>query len=162
MVAALAIAPWSQPLRFRPVPGWHTGASGTFSSSYGPAPGIASPKESTAWAARGVRYVDRRTADPPGATLSRLPARAILVFATIYESGRTSGKRIRLRLARATRSACCDGTYVAGGQYALRGVGPAAAYSVIVRVYFGSTPTRAMRAEAQRALDHLQLPRPRA
>jgi len=106
--------------------------------------------------------VDRRTADPPDATLSRLPARAVLVFATIYESGRTSGKRIRLRLARAHRHACCDGTYVAGGQYALKGVGPAGAYSVILRVYFGSPPTRAMRADAQRAIDHLALPRPRA
>jgi hypothetical protein len=162
MVAALALAPWSQPLRFRPVSGWHTGASGTFNSSYGPAPGVASPKESTAWAARGVRYVDRRTADPPDATLSRLPPRAVLVFATIYESGRGSSKRIRLRLARATRHACCDGTYVRGGMYALRGVGPAAGYSVIVRVYFGSPPTRAMRADAQSAIDHLELPRPRA
>ena len=162
MVAALAIAPWSQPLRFRPVPGWHTGAGGTFSSSYGPAPGVASPKESTAWTARGVRYVDRRSADPPDATLSRLPPRAVLVFATIYESGRRGGKQIRLRLARAHRHACCDGTYVAGGLYALRGVGPAASYSVIVRVYFGSPPTRAMRADAQRAIDHLELPRPRA
>jgi hypothetical protein len=46
--------------------------------------------------------------------------------------------------------------------YALRGVGPAAGYSVIVRVYFGSPPTRAMRADAQSAIDHLELPRPRA
>jgi hypothetical protein len=162
MVAALALAPWSQPLRFRPLRGWHTGASGTFGSSYGPAPGVPSPKESTAWATRGVRYVDRRTADPPSATLSRLPAHAIVVFATIYESGRVTGDRVRLRLARASRRACCDGTYVAGGQYALRGLGRGAAYSVVVRVYFGSAPTRAMRADAQRALDHLELPRPRA
>jgi hypothetical protein len=46
--------------------------------------------------------------------------------------------------------------------YALRGIGPAAAYSVIVRVYFGSPSTRALRAHAQRAIDHLELPRPRA
>ena len=144
------------------MPGWHTGASGTFSSSYGPAPGVASPKESTAWAARGVRYVDRRSADPPDATLSRLPPRAVLVFATIYESGRRGGMQSWLRLARATRHTRCDGTYVAGGMYALRGIGPAAAYSVIVRVYFGSPPTRAMRADAQRAIDHLELPRLRA
>jgi len=162
MVAALAIAPWAQPLRFRPAPGWRTGSSGTFASSYGPAPGIASPKQSTAWMARGVLYRDRRTADPPDATLSRLRPHAILVFATIYESGRVHGRRIELRLARATHSVCCDGTYVAGGQYALRGLGPGAAYSVIVRVYFGAPPTRAMRMQAQRALDHLQLPRPRA
>lgn len=110
---------------------------------------------------RGVRYRDRPTADPPSATLAQLPRRAILVFATIYESGPKTGRRIKLRLGRATRYPCCDGTYVAGGEYALAGLGPAAAYSVIVRVYFGSPPTRSMRAQAQRALDHLKLPRPR-
>jgi hypothetical protein len=161
MVAALAIAPWAQPLWFQPLPGWRAGASGTFDSSYGPTPGVASPKESTAWMTRGVRYRDRRTADPPVATLSHLPRRAILVFATIYESGPSPRRRIELRFDRATRYPCCDGTYVAGGEYALAGAGPAAAYSVIVRVYFGSRPTRPMRAAAQRALDRLVLPCPR-
>ena len=161
LVAALAIAPWAQPLRFRPLSGWHAGASGTFNSTYGPAPGVASPKESTAWIARGVRYRDRPSADPPQATMSQLPPRAVLVFAVIYQSGRKAGRQIELRLERATRYPCCDGTYVAGGEYALAGLGPAAAYSVIVRVYFGSHPTRAMRAQAQRALSHLKLPRPR-
>lgn len=161
IVAALAIAPWSQPLRFLPMPGWRAGANGTFDSSYGPAPGVRSPKQSTAWMARGVRYQDRRTADPPDATLSRLPRGAILVFATIYESGLSTGKRIQLRLDRARRFPCCDGTYVPGGEYALSGLGPGAAYSVVVRVYFGSRPTRSMCAQAQRALDHLALPRRR-
>jgi len=76
MVAALAVAPWAQPLRLRPAPGWRTGSSGTFASSYGPAPGMASPKKSS--------------------------------------------------------------------------------------VYLGAPPTPAMRTLAQRALDHLELPRPRA
>ena len=160
IVAALAIAPWMQPLRFLPLSGWRTGTNGTFDSSYGPAPGSPSPKESTAWMARGVRYRDRRTADPPVATLSRFPHRAILVFATIYESGLQTGSRIPLRLDRARRSPCCDGTFVAGGEYALSGLGPRAAYSVVVRVYFGSRPTPAMRAQAQRALGRLELPRP--
>jgi hypothetical protein len=160
IVAALAIAPWSQPVRFLPLEGWHTGANGTFDSAYGPVPHVSAPKESTAWMARGVRYRDRRTADPPDATLSRLPRGAILVFATIYESGLTAGRRVQLRLDRARRFPCCDGTYVPGGEYALSGVGPGAAYSVIVRVYYGSRPTRAMRGQAQRALDHLVLPRP--
>ncbi len=66
-----------------------------------------------------------------------------------------------MRLDRARRYPCCDGTYVAGGEYALAGAGPAAAYSVIVRVYFGSPPTRALRAQAQRALERLELPLPR-
>jgi hypothetical protein len=160
LVAAMAIAPWTQPLRFQPMSGWHAGASGTFDSSYGPASGIASPKESTAWMTRGVRYRDPRTADPPDLTMSSLSGHAILVFAVVYESGGT-GKAIALRLDRTARYHCCDGTYVPGGEYALAGMGPHAAYSVIVRVYFGSPPTRTMRAQAQRALDHLVLPRPR-
>lgn len=160
LVAVLATAPWMQPLRFRPLSGWHAGANGTFNSSYGPPPDIASPKESTAWMTRGVRYRDRRTADPPDRSISHLSRHAILVFAVAYESGRADS-RIKLRLDRATRYACCDGTYVAGGEYALAGTGPEAAYSVIVRVYFGSPPGRSMRAQAQRALDHLVLPRPK-
>jgi hypothetical protein len=160
LVAAFALAPWAQPLRFQPLTGWHTGASGTFNSSYGPVPGIASPRESTAWMARGVRYRDRPTADPPEATLSQLPPQGIVVFAVVYQSALTES-RVDLRLVRARRYPCCDGTYVAGGEYGLAGGGPAAAYSVIVRVYFGSPPTRSMRAQAQRALDQLELPPPR-
>ena len=161
LVAALAIAPWTQPVRFRPLPGWQTGASRALASSYGPVPGVASPKESTAWIARGVRYRDRPSADPPDATLSHLPRRGIVVFATVYESAGDRGRRIDLRLGRARRYPCCDGTYVAGGEYELAGSGPAAAYSVIVRVYFGSPPTSSMRADAQHAIDELELPVPR-
>jgi len=160
LVAAAALAPWAQPLRFRPLSGWQRGASGTLNSSYGPVPGIDSPKESTAWTARGVRYRDRPTADPPVATLARLPRQGVVVFAVIYQSAQRA-RRIALRLDRAKRYPCCDGTYVAGGEYALAGAGPAAAYSVIVRVYFGSPPTRALRAQAQRALERLELPLPR-
>jgi hypothetical protein len=160
LVAAAALAPWAQPLRFRPLSGWQRGASGTLNSSYGSVPGIDSPKESTAWTARGVRYRDRPTADPPVATLARLPRQGVVVFAVIYQSAQRA-RRIALRLDRAKRYPCCDGTYVAGGEYALAGAGPAAAYSVIVRVYFGSPPTRALRAQAQRALERLELPLPR-
>ena len=161
LVAAAALAPWTQPVRFRPLPGWQRGTSGTFDSSYGPTPGIRSPKESTAWLASGVRYRDRPTADPPDATLSQLPRRGVLVFAVIYQSARTAKRRIVLRLDAARWYPCCDGTSVAGGEYALTGAGPRRAYSVIVRVYFGSAPTPAMRAQAQRALDRLELPLPR-
>jgi len=161
LVAAAALAPWAQPLRFRPLSGWQRGASGTLNSSYGPVPGIDSPKQSTAWTARGVRYRDRPTADPPVATLARLPRQGIVVFAVIYQSAPHRGRRITLRLDRARRYPCCDGTYVAGGEYALAGAGPGAAYSVIVRVYFGSPPTRALRTQAQRALERLELPLPR-
>jgi hypothetical protein len=94
------------------------------------------------------------------ATLARLPRQGVVVFAVIYQSAQRA-RRIALRLDRAKRYPCCDGTYVAGGEYALAGAGPAAAYSVIVRVYFGSPPTRALRAQAQRALERLELPLPR-
>lgn len=161
LLAAVALAPWAQPVRFRPLPGWQRGANGTFNSSYGPAGDIAAPKESTAWMANGVRYRDRRRADPPDATLSRLPPRGIVVFAVVYQTAQNTQRRIVLRLDKARRYPCCDGTYVAGGEFALTGAGPGLAYSVIVRVYFGSIPTRSMRAQAQRALDHLELPSPR-
>ena len=123
--------------------------------------GVASPKESTAWTTQGVRYRDRPTADPPQATLSHLPRGGILVFAVVYQSAQTAVDPIVLRFAEARRYPCCDGTYVAGGEYGLTGSGPAAAYSVIVRIYFGSPPTRAMRTQAQHALDRLKLPSPR-
>jgi hypothetical protein len=161
LLAAAALAPWAQPPRFRPLPGWRTGGSGTVSSVYGPAPGIASPRESTAWIARGVRYRDRPKADPPNATLSQLPPDGIVVFAVIYQSGRSTQRPVDLHLAHAKRHDCCDGTYVAGGEYELAGAGPGTAYSVIVRAYFGSRPTRTIRAEAQHALDRLELPSPR-
>ena len=161
LVAAVALAPWAQPLRFRPFPGWQTGASGTFNSSYGPAAHGAAPKESTAWMTRGARYRDGPRADPPDATLPQLPRDGIVVFAVVYQSAHNAERRIDLRLDNATHYPCCDGTYVAGGEFGLTGAGPAAAYSVIVRVYFGSPPTRSMRVQAQRALDHLTLPLPR-
>jgi hypothetical protein len=161
LLAAAALAPWAHPVRFRPLQGWTQGASGTVDSSYGPAGAVESPKESAAWTARGVRYRDRPTADPPNATLAQFPPGGILVFAVIYQSGQSAGRRIVLRLDRAKRYPCCDGTYVAGGEYGLVGAGPGAAYSVIVRVYFASPPTRAMRAQAQHALDRLDLPLPR-
>ena len=146
LLAAVALAPWAQPVRFRPLPGWQRGANGTFNSSYGPAGDIAAPKESTAWMANGVRYRDRRRADPPDATLSRLPPRGIVVLAVVYQTAQNMQRRIVLRLDKARRYPCCDGTYVAGGEFALTGAGPGLVYSVIVRVYFGSTPTRSMRA----------------
>jgi hypothetical protein len=161
LIATVVLAPWAQPVRFRPLLGWQNGASGTLASSYGPVNDVASPKESTAWMAKGVGYRDRPTADPPNATLSRLPRRGIVVFAAVYQSVGNTARRVGLDLARARRYPCCDGTYVAGGEYELAGAGPEAAYSVIVRVYFGSPPTRSMRAQAQRALDRLELPLPR-
>lgn len=129
----VALAPWAEAVQFRPLPGWERGAGGTFDSSYGPLGGVA----------------------------SRLPPDGILVFAVVYQA-QSRGRRVALRLDHATRFPCCDGTYVPGGEYALAGTGHGAAYSVIVRVYFGSPPTRSARRQAQRALDRLELPAPRS
>jgi hypothetical protein len=111
--------------------------------------------------ARGVRYRDSPSADPPDATLSLLPRHGIVVFATIFEAAGKTTSLGDVRLDRARRYPYCDGTDVPGGEYELAGAGPDGAYAVIVRVYFGSPPTREMRAQAQRALDRLVLPQPR-
>ncbi len=43
-------------------------------------------------------------------------------------------------------------------EWELYGWGPRHRYSVLVRIYFGSTPTKTMKAQAQRTLDGLRLP----
>jgi len=162
LAAALALAPWTNPLAFRPLPGWQTGASGDRRSLYdGAANGGDEPRESTAWAAKNVRYRDVATADPPNETLSHLPANAVIVWAVIYSPADRGREGIRLELSRAKRFECCEGEYVAGGEYELTGRAPGGAYSAIVRIYFGSPLGKALRAEAQRALDRLVLPPPR-
>jgi hypothetical protein len=159
LLAALALAPWTHPLAFRPLPGWHTGASGTVRSLYDNASRrVPAPKESAAWVATSVRYRDRATEDPPNRTLAHLRRDAVIVWAVIFQAGKVGRKPIRLDLRRARHLACCEGEYVPGGLDELAGVGPGGAYSVLVRVYFGSRPTMARRATAQRALDHLALP----
>lgn len=157
LLAAAALAPWSSPLAFRPRPGWRTGASGNVPSLYGRSP-ARTPKASSAWIARNVRYRDKATADPPNKTLTYLPPGGVIVWAVIYQPASTPLRPIRLDLSKAKRFDCCEGAYVAGGEYELTGSGPGGAYSVIVRVYFGSRPTKALRADAQHALDHLRLP----
>jgi len=160
--AALLSAPWAHPLAFRPLPDWHTGASGNVRSAYvGKRNYASAPKESSAWIATGVRYRDPANADPPNATLKQLSPTGIIVWAVIYENPTASRSRITLDLARARHFACCEGAYVAGGDYELTGSGPSRAYSAIVRIYFGSPPTRTLHIRAQRALDQLRLPGPR-
>lgn len=159
LIAALLLsAPWAHPLVFQPLPGWQTGRSGNVKSAYvGKHKYVPVPLESTAWIATGVRYRDPATADPPNATLRKLPRNGIIVWAVIYEDA-SPDSRIRLDLARARRLPCCEGAYVAGGIYELSGSGPGRAYAVIVRVYFGSRPSRTARARAQHALGQLRLP----
>jgi hypothetical protein len=117
--------------------------------------------ESTAWAAFGVRYRDDATADPPNRTLQHLPRQAVIVWAVIYSPPATGDRPIRLLLRAARHLPCCEAARIAGGEYELTGTGPGHAYSVIVRIYFGAPPTQVMRAQAQRALNRLQLPSPR-
>lgn len=155
----LALAPWSHPLAFGHLAGWETGYSGNTRSAYvGHSQRVTTPLESTAWIARGVRYLDNPTADPPNTTLRHLPRQAIIVWAVIYSPVGSSQNPIRLALNNAKHFACCEASSVAGGEWELTGSGPGRTYSVIVRIYFGSRPTDAMRAEAQIALNRLQLP----
>jgi len=161
IVAALAI-PWAAPLSFaEPAPSWHVGQSGTLRTTVtgGRVP------YSTAWTAN-FKYRDRATADPPNATLRRIPRDGIVVWVAIQPpfrdwppDGRRTSKR--LSLADAYRFRCCEGADVRGGEWEIYGWGPRRAYSVLVRVYFGSAPTRTMKGQAQRALDRLRLPRAR-
>ena len=159
LLVALALTPWTHPLAFRALPGWHTGASGNARSIYvGPSLG-ASVLESAAWIVTGVRYRDIATADPPNATLAHLPPDGVIVWAVIYTPIESQETPITLDLRRATHLRCCDGpVMVPGGDYDLVGYGPGHTYSVIVRVYFGSLPTSILLQRAQRALDQLQLP----
>jgi hypothetical protein len=158
LLAALSLAPWAHPLAFGSLPGWHVGAGGTTRSHY-TGPRFAWARQSSAWAALGVRYRDGAAADPPNRTLAHLPARGVVVWAVIFTPDASEPAPVRLDLATATRFDCCEATYVPGGAYVLTGAGPAGgAYTVIIRVYFGSRPTPALRAAAQRALDRLELP----
>jgi hypothetical protein len=159
LLAALTLAPWLHPLAFRPLPGWQTGASGDTRSVYvGNGRRAAAPEESAAWIAKGVRYRDPATADPSNVTLAHLPRDGVVVWAVIYAPVEQGQRSIHLDLGRARHLPCCDGVGVVGGEDELTGAGPRHAYSVIARVYFGSPPTGPARAEAQRALDHLELP----
>jgi hypothetical protein len=156
VLAAVALAPWAHPLAFRPLSGWHRGASGTVVFHYAH-PRPHEPAESTAWVARDVRYRSPAIADPPNKTLAYLPRNGLIVWAVIFPGHPRGQKRIRLDLRRARHLPCCDGQWVAGGVSELDGAGPDHAYSVIVRVYFGSF-NRALRRQAQHALSRLKLP----
>jgi hypothetical protein len=163
MVAALfaiALAPWSQPLAFHPMAGWHTGASGNTHSQYiGHKKWVTTPLESAAWIATGVRYLDPATADPPNATLATLPEDAVIVWAVIYSPIAENEKPIRLNFRSAKRYACCEAAPIPD-EYELTGSEPGThhEYSVIVRIYFGSKPTAPLKARAELALRHLVLP----
>jgi hypothetical protein len=103
--------------------------------------------------------VDTATADPPNRTLAHLPAGGLIVWAVIFSPVENGEKPITLDLRQARHLKCCDGPVaVAGGDDELTGYGPGRAYSIIIRVYFGSRATTTRITEAQRALDQLRLP----
>jgi hypothetical protein len=157
LLTAAALSPWTHPLAFRPLSGWQTGASGNVPSLYGPSR-VRAPKESAAWIARNVRYRDPATSDPPNRTLAHLPPRGIVVWAVIFQGLSRERKPITLNLARARHLACCEGESLRSPMYELHGFGPRRAYTAYVRVYFGSRPTATARAQAQLALNRLELP----
>lgn len=154
MSSARVTAPWTRPLKFGRAGGWRTGSSGTYPAYVHGVVG------SSAWTARDVRYRDPARADPPAKTLAHLRRTSVIVWAVIGNTG-TGSKSIQLDFSRARHFACCDAGLVAAGEYELAGSARHHSYSVIVRVYFGSRPTRTMRAEAQQALNRLELPPPR-
>ena len=160
VIAALAI-PWAAPVSVAdPGPGWHAGRSGTVETT------VAGSRvsRSTAWAAN-FRYRDRATADPPNETLRHIGRGGVVVWISIQPPSRwpPDGRRTsrHLSLADAYRFRCCEGAEVPGGEWEVYGWGARRAYSVLVRVYFGSAPTPEMKAQAQRVLDRLVLPRAR-
>jgi hypothetical protein len=116
------------------------------------------PLESAAWIAHGVRYRAHATADPPNQTIRRLPKHALIIWAVIYSPAATQEKPIQLSLNAARHLPCCEAAPIGGGDWELAGTGDRHAYSVVVRIYFGSPPTTAMRPQAASALRQLQLP----
>jgi hypothetical protein len=79
----------------------------------------------------------------------------------IFQGQLREHKPIKLNFKRARYLPCCEGARVAGGMYELHGFGPRRKYTVYVRIYFGARPTASKRAQAQKALDRLELPPPR-
>jgi len=165
VIAALVAAavPWLTPLSFGlHNPGWYTGRSGTVSTTVGrrhaPIP------MSTAWASN-VRYHDRATSDPPNNTLQHFPSSGVVVWGAIQTGGWPPGGRrisVDYSLADAYRFPCCEAAYIGGGEWELYGFGPRRAYSVLVRIYWGSPPTPRMRRAATRAIHALRLPAARS
>jgi hypothetical protein len=154
---------WSAPLRFAAAPGWQTGASGTFRSirlSDGTRVRLPSPLSAAWTATSGVRYVNGAYADPPNATLAHLRRGQVIVYGLIQRGTGFGKTPVRLDLRRARQLRCCEGaTPPYPYDWELPGPVRNRAYDLIVRVYFGSRPTRALVARAQSALARLRLPR---
>lgn len=168
MLSAVAVAlavPWLAPVSFGlRAPGWHVGHSGTHYELVGHA--HTRTPFSTAWAAN-VRCPDCGRSNPPNATLLHFPGRGIIVWVSIQPPDPTgwppTGRRLsrNYSLADAYHFRCCEAALIGGGAWELYGFGPKRAYSVIVRVYWGSPPIKARKSAAQRAIRTLRLPQVR-
>lgn len=167
-MAAVAIAlliPWLSPLSFgASATHWKTGSSGTTYITVGKA--HRRVPISTAWTSN-VDFRDSASADPPNRTLRHLGKEGILVWASIQPqigAWPPSKRHIsaRLALANAYRFPCCEAIGIGGGEWEMYGYGPHRAYTVLVRIYWGSPPTVTMKRSAQSALLHLERPQARS
>lgn len=162
-VVAALVVPWLTPLTFTSHPsGWHSGSSGTYELTVGP--NHATVPVSVAWSAN-VACPDCDHFNPPNSTLRHLGPGGIVIWASIQRGDPSgslpAGRHLspHLSLGQAFRLPCCDAVAVRGGAYELDAVGPRKAYMLLVRVYWGSPPSKSMKAEAQHALHSLELPR---
>jgi hypothetical protein len=160
MVRAFAIGfvvPWLGSLSFGlHAAGWYVGQSGTRHQQFLPR------VYSAAWAA-SLPCRDCATSDPPNATLRHLHRNGVIVRASIQPPDPTGWPPKGRKLSRnyslngAYRFPCCEAVRI-GGVWEMYGFGPRHAYSVIVRVYWGSRPTPTMKTAAQRAIATMRLP----
>jgi hypothetical protein len=117
---------------------------------------------SVAWASN-ARCGDCATSNPPNATLRSLRRRGVIVRVSIQPPDPRGWPPTGRRLSRsyslkdAYRFRCCEAVRV-GDVWELYGFDPKHTYSVIIDVYWGSTPSKAMRLAAQRAISTLRLP----
>jgi hypothetical protein len=160
-LAAIAI-PWLAPVSFTAsAPAWHVGQTGTITEKVA----SATKPVSTAWAST-VPCSDCGTSAPPNKTLKSLPRHGVIVTANIRPAGQEmwppDGRRAssRYSVSTAYRFACCEARGI-GGVSEMYGFGPGRKYTVLVRVYWGSPPNKAMRRAAQHAIRTLHLPQPR-
>jgi hypothetical protein len=154
---AAALAPWLQPVVFQPDPGWRTGSTGTITHTIETTSGRTKVWESFAWISENVAYRHNTDDQPSANTLAHLPAAAVIVWAEISSPVSPAAPQFQDTLSRATPISSGKAT-VAGGTYQLTGAGLNHTYSVVLRVYFGSRSTGAVRAEVRHAMEQLDLP----
>jgi hypothetical protein len=157
LLMATALAPWLQPVVFRPDPGWQTGSTGTITHPIETASGHTKVWRSFAWISEHVAYRHNTDDQPSASMLANLPATAVIVWAEISSPVSPATPQFQDTLSRAIPISSGKAT-VAGGIYQLTGAGLNHTYSVVLRVYFGSRSTGAVGKEARHAMEQLDLP----